>query len=57
MTPDAGLPQECPTAGWTDWHNNRGLHSTLVMMTPVGYEQAHYGLFRVPVGVSGAPVS
>ncbi len=33
---------EFATAGWVDWYNNRRLHSTLGMMTPAEYEQAHY---------------
>ena len=33
---------EYATAGWVDWYNNRRLHSTLDMMTPVEFEQAHY---------------
>jgi len=33
---------EFATAGWVDWYNNRRLHSTLGMMAPVEYEQAHY---------------
>ncbi|OYN85897.1 IS3 family transposase [Parenemella sanctibonifatiensis] len=33
---------EYATAGWVDWYNNRRLHSSLEMMTPVEYEQAHY---------------
>ena len=33
---------EYATAGWVDWYNNRRLHSTLGMMTPVEFEQAHY---------------
>ena len=33
---------EYATAGWVDWYNNRRLHGTLGMMTPVEYEQAHY---------------
>jgi putative transposase len=33
---------EYATAGWVDWYNNRRLHSTLGMMPPVEYEQAHY---------------
>lgn len=33
---------EYATAGWVDWYNNRRLHSTLGMMTPVEFEQDHY---------------
>lgn len=33
---------EYATAGRVDWYDNRRLHSTLGMMTPVEYEQAHY---------------
>lgn len=33
---------EYATAGWVDWYNNRRLHSTLGMLTPVEYESAHY---------------
>jgi transposase InsO family protein len=33
---------EYATAGWVDWYNNRRLHSTLDMVPPVEYEQAHY---------------
>jgi len=33
---------EYATASWVDWYNNRRLHSSLGMMTPVEYEQAHY---------------
>jgi transposase InsO family protein len=33
---------EYATAGWVDWYNNRRLHSSLGMMTPVEFEQAHY---------------
>ena len=33
---------EYATAGWVDWYNNRRLHSTLGMIPPVEYEQAHY---------------
>ena len=33
---------EYATAGWVDWYNTRRLHSSLEMMTPVEFEQAHY---------------
>jgi putative transposase len=33
---------EFATAGWVDWYNNRRLHGSLGMMTPVEFEQAHY---------------
>jgi hypothetical protein len=33
---------EYATTGWVDWYNNRRLHSTLGIMTPVEFEQAHY---------------
>lgn len=33
---------EYATAGWVDWYNQRRLHSTLGMMTPVEFENAHY---------------
>lgn len=33
---------EYATAGWVEWYNNRRLHGTLGMMTPVEYEQDHY---------------
>ncbi|WP_423802732.1 integrase core domain-containing protein, partial [Nocardioides currus] len=33
---------EYATAGWVDWYNNRRLHGTLGMMSPVEYEQDHY---------------
>ena len=33
---------EYATAAWVEWYNNRRLHSTLGMVTPVEYEQAHY---------------
>jgi len=32
---------EYATGGWIDWYNRR-LHSTLGMVTPAEYEQAHY---------------
>jgi putative transposase len=33
---------EYATAGWVDWYNNRRLHGSLGMMTPVEFEQAYY---------------
>lgn len=40
---------EYATASWVDWYNNRRLHSSLGMMTPTQYEQAHYAtLTREP---------
>ena len=33
---------EYATAGWVDEYNNRGLHSTLGMTSPVEFEQARY---------------
>jgi putative transposase len=33
---------EYATAGWIDWYNNRRLHGSLAMMTPVEFENAHY---------------
>lgn len=33
---------EYATAGWVDWYNQRRLHGTLGMMTPVEFEHAHY---------------
>ena len=37
---------EYATAGWVDWWNNRRLHSSLGMLTPDEYEQAHYAVLR-----------
>lgn len=34
---------EFATAGWVEWYNNRRLHSAIGMLSPVAYEQAHYG--------------
>ena len=33
---------EYATAGWVDWYNNRRLHSSLGMKSPIEFEQAHY---------------
>jgi putative transposase len=33
---------EYATAGWVDWYNNRRLHSTLGMVSPVEHESAYY---------------
>ena len=33
---------EFATAGWVDWYNHRRLHSSLGMVPPIEYEQAHY---------------
>jgi len=33
---------EYATAGWVDWYNNRRLHGSLGMMTPVEFEADHY---------------
>jgi transposase InsO family protein len=33
---------EYATAGWVDWYNNRRLHGSLGMMSPVEFENAHY---------------
>ena len=33
---------EYATAGWVDWYNQRRLHGSLGMMTPVEFEQAHH---------------
>lgn len=33
---------EYATAGWVDWYNQRRLHGSLGMMTPVEFEDAHY---------------
>ena len=40
---------EYATAGWVDWYNNRRLHGTLGMLTPVEFETLHYeALTREP---------
>ena len=33
---------EFATAGWVEWYNNRRLHSSIRMLSPVAYEQAHH---------------
>jgi transposase InsO family protein len=33
---------EYATAGWVDWYNHRRLHSSLGMMSPDEFENAHY---------------
>ncbi len=33
---------EYATAGWVDWYNERRLHGSLDMRSPVEYETAHY---------------
>ena len=33
---------EYATAGWVDWYNNRRLHGTLGMLTPIEFEKLHY---------------
>lgn len=41
---------EFATAGWVDWYNNRRLHGSLGMLTPVESETLHYeALTREPV--------
>ena len=32
---------EFATAGWVDWYNNRRLHSSLGMLTPIEFETLH----------------
>ncbi len=40
---------EYATAGWVDWYNNRRLHGTLGMLTPIEFETLHYqALTREP---------
>lgn len=37
---------EYATAGWVDWYNNRRLHSTIGMVPPAEFEQAHYAALK-----------
>jgi transposase InsO family protein len=37
---------EYTVAGWVDWYNHRRLHSSLGMLTPNEYEQAHYAALQ-----------
>ena len=40
---------EYATAGWVDWYNNRRLHGTLGMVSPLEFETTHYAtLSREP---------
>ena len=32
---------EFATAGWVDWYNNRRLHGSLGMLTPIEFETLH----------------
>ena len=32
---------EYATAGWVDWYNNRRLHGSLGMLTPIEFETLH----------------
>jgi putative transposase len=45
---------ELATLEWVDWHNNRRLHTACHDLTPVEYEQIHYGSHpaQQEVGVS-----
>ena len=33
---------EFATAGWVDWYNNRRLHGSLGLITPIEFEKLHY---------------
>ena len=40
---------EYATAAWVDWYNNRRLHGSLGMLSPLEFETAHYAtLTREP---------
>lgn len=32
---------EYATGGWVDWYDNRRLHMTLRVLTPIGFETLH----------------
>lgn len=40
---------EFATAGWVDWYNNRRLHGSLGMTSPVEHEDAHYAALNQQV--------
>jgi putative transposase len=40
---------EFATAGWVDWYNHRRLHSSLGLIPPIEYEQAHYAALNTEV--------
>ena len=40
--PETLADVEFTTAGWVDWYNHRRLHSSLGLVKPIEYEQAHY---------------
>jgi len=40
---------EYATAGWVDWYNNRCLHGSVGLITPVEFQSPHYeALTREP---------
>ena len=46
---------EFATAGWVDWYNNRRLHGSLGMLTPIEFETLHYeALTREPAPTKSA---
>ena len=40
---------EFATAGWVDWCNHRRLHSSIGLVPPIEYEQAHYAALNPEV--------